>query len=64
MLDPKPLTAFEWDDQKRLNNIEKHGIDFEDALLALQDPGSNFDPSEAEKSGRSRFAQIPIASSL
>ena len=24
-------TTFEWDENKRLSNIEKHGIDFEDA---------------------------------
>ncbi len=42
MPDPAPLTAFEWDDQKRLVNIEKHGIDFEDAILALQEPRIEF----------------------
>ncbi|WP_426227347.1 BrnT family toxin [Pararhizobium sp. DWP3-4] len=36
MLDPQPLTSFDWNDQKRLDNIRKHGIDFEDAILALQ----------------------------
>ncbi len=24
--------SFEWDLQKRLTNLEKHGIDFEDAI--------------------------------
>lgn len=42
MPDPELLTAFEWDDQKRLVNIEKHGIDFEDAILALQEPRIEF----------------------
>ena len=37
MLDPQPLAFFEWDNQKRLGNMAKHGIDFEDAVLALQE---------------------------
>ncbi|WP_438752831.1 BrnT family toxin [Pararhizobium sp. O133] len=44
MSDPKPLVSFEWNDQKRINNINKHGIDFEDALLALQEPRVEFQP--------------------
>ena len=28
-------TEFEWDEAKRRTNIGKHGIDFEDAVLAL-----------------------------
>ncbi len=42
MLDPQPLTFFEWDDQKRLGNMAKHGIDFEDAVLALQESRIEF----------------------
>lgn len=29
------LLAFEWDESKRQRNLVKHGIDFEDAVLAL-----------------------------
>lgn len=29
---------FEWDENKELANIRKHGIDFEDAKLAFGDP--------------------------
>ncbi|MCA9963298.1 MAG: BrnT family toxin [Anaerolineales bacterium] len=25
--------AFEWDEQKRLTNVHRHGIDFEDAIM-------------------------------
>src|SRR5271156_4230470 len=25
------ISAFEWDEKKRISNLEKHGIDFEDA---------------------------------
>jgi uncharacterized protein len=32
------FTSFVWDNAKRASNIAKHGIDFEDALLALQQP--------------------------
>jgi len=28
---------FEWDEAKRLANVEKHGIDFYDAKVALED---------------------------
>ena len=29
---------FEWDEAKRLANIDKHGLDFRDALFAFEDP--------------------------
>ncbi len=29
---------FEWDEQKRRQNIEKHGIDFIDAALIFENP--------------------------
>ena len=29
---PQSSFDFEWDENKRLTNIEKHGIDFEDAI--------------------------------
>ncbi|SCX25455.1 hypothetical protein DSM25558_3786 [Agrobacterium sp. DSM 25558] len=32
------VISFEWDEKKRHINIEKHRIDFEDAVLALQQP--------------------------
>lgn len=31
---------FEWDETKRLSNIEKHGIDFADAKEAFADPAA------------------------
>jgi uncharacterized DUF497 family protein len=30
--------AFEWDEQKRLSNLAKHGIDFRDVPSAFQHP--------------------------
>jgi uncharacterized DUF497 family protein len=29
---------FEWDDDKNLSNIEKHGVSFEEAMQAFLDP--------------------------
>jgi uncharacterized DUF497 family protein len=29
---------FKWDDDKNLANIEKHGVSFEEAMLAFLDP--------------------------
>ena len=29
---------FEWDDDKARNNLAKHGVAFEEAVLALRDP--------------------------
>lgn len=29
---------FEWDSEKAATNLEKHGVDFTDAALALYDP--------------------------
>lgn len=36
------LSSFEWDETKRTLNLEKHGLDFEDAILALQKPRLEF----------------------
>lgn len=32
------MQAFEWDETKRATNIEKHGIDFVDAIEIFNDP--------------------------
>jgi uncharacterized DUF497 family protein len=39
-LDDAPIEewGFEWDEDKRRSNIRKHGLDFEDAMLALSGP--------------------------
>jgi uncharacterized protein len=31
---------FEWDDAKAQLNLRKHGVDFEDACLAIDDPNA------------------------
>jgi uncharacterized DUF497 family protein len=37
MYDLGPLPPFEWDENKRRVNIEKHGIDFVDAINVFKD---------------------------
>lgn len=32
------MTSFEWDDEKRATNREKHGVDFVDVLGVFEDP--------------------------
>lgn len=32
------VNGFEWDENKRLLNIAKHGVDFADAIQAFADP--------------------------
>ncbi|MDQ0454560.1 BrnT family toxin [Rhizobium paknamense] len=32
------LKEFKWDEKKRVINLHKHGIDFEDAAIALNQP--------------------------
>jgi uncharacterized DUF497 family protein len=39
---------FVWDEQKRLSNIEKHGIDFQDAIEVFSDPNALSFRSRAE----------------
>lgn len=34
----KEFGSFEWDENKRKANLDKHDIDFEDALEALHEP--------------------------
>ena len=35
MFTQRQFLSFEWDDAKRAANLQKHGIDFEDAVFAL-----------------------------
>ena len=32
------MTSIEWDETKRIANVQKHGIDFADAALVFDDP--------------------------
>jgi uncharacterized DUF497 family protein len=46
--------TFEWDEQKRLINLAKHGIDFEDARLIFDGPILEFRDSRRDY-GESRI---------
>jgi uncharacterized DUF497 family protein len=34
----KPSVQYEWDNGKAAENLRKHGVDFADAIAALEDP--------------------------
>ncbi len=42
--------SFEWDEAKRKSNIEKHGIDFTDAMRIFADPGCRIHRSGVQTS--------------
>jgi len=48
---------YEWDDTKRQENLHKHGIDFADAVGALEDP-SNFTIDDPDAEGEARFVTL------
>lgn len=52
-----PFSAFEWDDNKRHSNIEKHGIDFADATEVFDDPNQRTYQSTTG-SGEERYLSI------
>jgi uncharacterized DUF497 family protein len=44
---------YEWDEAKRATNLLKHGVDFADAVGALEDPlGYTFEDNDAESEAR------------
>jgi uncharacterized DUF497 family protein len=45
---------FEWDEAKRRTNLRKHGVDFADAVGALEDP-FNLTLEETAATGEPRF---------
>ena len=48
---------YEWDENKRRENIRKHGVDFTDAVGALDDPfGVTMDDPDAQ--GEARFLSL------
>ncbi|CDN92496.1 BrnT family toxin [Agrobacterium tumefaciens] len=51
----KDFISFEWDENKRLINIQKHGIDFPRAARALSQPHLE---SRSDQNGESRILAI------
>ncbi len=50
---------FEWDDDKNVKNIRRHGIDFLTAIQAFDDAGAiPYTDSEHSRIGEARYALI------
>jgi uncharacterized DUF497 family protein len=47
---------YEWDEAKRAINLAKHGVDFADAIGALESPGRTFEDGDAK--GEARFVTL------
>ena len=47
----------EWDPEKAASNLLKHGVDFADAVTALEDEGA-FTQSDPDAQGEERFVSI------
>ena len=54
------VSAFEWDDNKRRQNIVKHGIDFADATQVFGDPKQYTYRSQG-RSAEDRYVSVGLA---
>lgn len=54
---------FEWDNEKNNSNIEKHGIDFADAVLIFGNPILEFEDDRKDY-GEKRFFGIGIVQNI
>lgn len=54
---------YEWDEAKRRENLRKHGIDFADAIGALEDP-NNFTVEDADAEGEARYLTLGMSLQL
>ena len=50
-----PDVPFEWDENKRLSNLEKHRLDFWDAIKIFDEP---FVESPSAKAGENRWKAV------
>lgn len=46
------MADFEWDDEKAKENLEKHGIDFADAVTAFENTMALTMPDPASEEGK------------
>jgi len=53
---------FEWDDQKALENVEKHGVSFGEATEVFYDPNAIEDYDVSHSSKEARFVIIGMSS--
>lgn len=51
------LVSFEWDDEKRRSNLRKHGVEFGDAVAALEDERALTFPDE-DSEDEDRFVTL------
>ena len=56
------MQVFEWDETKRTLNLNKHGIDFVDAIEVFRDP--NRIELETVRHGETRYQTIGIANNI
>ncbi len=52
------MLNFVWDREKAAANLSKHGVDFEDALTAFDDPLSVTIPDPDHSQGEERFLLV------
>ena len=52
------MPDFEWDKDKNRQNIEKHGVSFEDACGVFDDEDRIVYPGSATSKGESRFLTV------
>ena len=50
--------SFEWDPEKPLANVTKHGIDFDEAASVFADPLAEWSMDERAYSGEERFIAL------
>jgi uncharacterized DUF497 family protein len=53
---------FEWDDEKAVSNLEKHGVSFGEATEVFYDPNAFEDYDTMHSAGESRFVIIGLSS--
>ena len=55
--------TFEWDEHKALSNLRKHRVSFDEAKLALLDPGAIVEPDESDPT-EERWRTTGLAASV
>jgi uncharacterized protein len=50
--------SFEWDPDKAIANVAKHGIDFDEAASVFGDPLAAWEPDTGSHSGEDRFVAL------
>lgn len=54
----RPFEGFEWDTEKARANRRRHGIDFADAVVALEDEGALTMPDDLSAVDEQRFLTL------